>query len=229
MKPQRCILLIDDKDQSEVADSIKMQLRDKYDLEFILIRTAAPEYKKEDSEELDLCKLNNDIKAKIRKKSLYVALTDFDLDSDSVNGLDIMHMVHESRPKVKFLVYSGNWNEVIRTVIGNDFQKASIDELVGGIKQFINYEIVDCINRTDYQNDLIEYLNKNKSDSIEHRLSKLLRANGEMVFESCFPEFKGKTFNDIADMIDDRSDARIDEWIDTLLSQTIAYLIKVNQ
>ena len=135
MKPQRCILLIDDKDQSEVADSIKMQLRDKYDLEFILIRTAAPEYKKDDSEELDLCKLNNDIKAKIRKKSLFVALTDFDLDSDSVNGLDIMHMVHEFRPKVKFLIYSGNWNEVIRTVIGNDFQKASIDELVGGIKR----------------------------------------------------------------------------------------------
>lgn len=229
MKLQRCILLIDDKDQSEVADSIKMQLRDKYDLEFILIRTAAPEYKKDDSEELDLSKLNNDIKAKIRKKSLHVALTDFDLDSESVNGLDIMHMVHESRPKVEFLIYSGNWNEVIRTVIGNDYQKASIDELVGGIKQFLNYEIVDCINRTDYQNDLIEYLNKNKSDSIEHRLSKLLRANGEMVFESCFPEFKGKTFNDIADMIDDRSDARIDEWIDTVLSQTIAYLVKVNQ
>lgn len=229
MKPQRCILLIDDKDQSEVADSIKMQLRDKFDLEFILIRTAAPEYKKDDSEEVDLSKLNNDIKAKIRKKSLYVALTDFDLDSDSVNGLDIMHMVHESRPKVKFLIYSGNWNEVIRTVIGNDFQKATIDELVGGIKQFLNYEIVDCINRTDYQNDLIEYLNKNKSDSIEHRLSKLLRANGEMVFESCFPEFKGKTFNDIADMIDDQSDARIDEWIDTVLTQAIAYLVKVNQ
>lgn len=229
MKPQRCILLIDDKDQSEVADSIKMQLRDKYDLEFILIRTAASEYKKDDSEEVDLSKLNNDIKAKIRKKSLYVALTDFDLDSDIVNGLDIMHMVHESRPKVKFLIYSGNWNEVIRTVIGNDFQKASIDELVGGIKQFLNYEIVDCINRTDYQNDLIEYLNKNKSDSIEHRLSKLLRANGEMVFESCFPEFKGKTFNDIADMIDDRSDVRIDEWIDTVLTQAIAYLVKVNR
>lgn len=65
MKPQRCILLIDDKDQSEVADSIKMQLRDKYDLEFILIRTAAPEYKKDDSEEVDLSKLNNDIKTKI--------------------------------------------------------------------------------------------------------------------------------------------------------------------
>ena len=127
------------------------------------------------------------------------------------------------------MIYSGNWNEVIRTVIGNDFQKASIDALVGGIKQFLNYEIVDCINRTDYQNDLIEYLNKNKSDSIEHRLSKLLRANGEMVFESCFPEFKGKTFNDIADMIDDRSDVRIDEWIDTVLTQAIAYLVKVNR
>lgn len=229
MKPQRCILLIDDKDQSEVADSIKIQLRDKYDLEFILIRTAAPEYKKEGSEELDLSKLENDIKNKIRKKSLYVALTDFNLDSDSVNGLNIMHAVHNFRPKVKFLVYSGNWNEVIRTVIGDGFQNASMDKIVGCIRQFLDYEIVDCINRADYRTDLIDYLNKNKSDSIEHRLSKLLRANGEIVFESCFPEFKGMTFNDIADKIDDRSDARIDEWIDAILAQTIAYLVKVNQ
>lgn len=69
MKPQRCILLIDDKDQSEVADSIKMQLRDKYDLEFILIRTAAPEYKKDDSEEVDLVNLIMILKLRYVKKA----------------------------------------------------------------------------------------------------------------------------------------------------------------
>lgn len=46
MKEQRCILLIDDKDQSDVANSIKLQLKKDFDLEFILIRTADSKLKK---------------------------------------------------------------------------------------------------------------------------------------------------------------------------------------
>ncbi len=229
MKEERCILLIDDKDQSDVADSIKLQLKNEFDLEFILIRTAASNLKKDGEEDLDTEKLKVEIETRIKNKNIYIALTDFDLESDSINGLGVVRMVHELRSKLNFLIYSGNWDEVIRTVIGKDYKKASIDELVGGINDLIHDNIVNCIGRTDYMKDLIEYLKKNRGDSIEHRLSTLLRAHGEMKFESCFPEFKGVTFNEIADMIDNHSDARSDEWIETVLTQTIAYLIKVNQ
>lgn len=228
MKEQRCILLIDDKDQSDVANSIKLQLKKDFDLEFILIRTADSKLKKDEEEELDLDKLKAGIETRIKNKNVYIALTDFDLESNSINGLGVVRMVHELRPKLNFLIYSGNWDEVIRTVVGKDYKLASIDELVGGINDLIHDNIVNCIGRTDYKADLIEYLKKNKGDSIEHRLSTLLRANGEMKFESCFPEFKGMTFNEIADMIDNHSDARTEEWIETVLAQTIAYLVKVN-
>lgn len=229
MKQKRCILLIDDKDQSEVADSIKLQLRNDFDLEFILIRTAAAELKKDGEEDLDIGKLKSELEIKIKNKSIYIAFTDFDLESESINGLGVVQMVHELRPKLNFLIYSGNWDEVIRTVVGKDYKLASIDELVEGINDLIHDNIVNCIGRTDYKKDLIDYLKKNKGDSIEHRLSTLLRAHGEMKFESCFPEFKGMTFNEIADMIDNHSDARTDEWIEAVLTQTIAYLVKVNQ
>lgn len=222
-------MLVDDKDQGDVAESIKIQLRNEFDLEFILVRTASQDYKKDDSEEIDLDKLRNGIKTLIRYKRIDVALTDFDLNNDIIDGLGIVHMVHEFRPRVKFLIYSGNWNEVIRTVVGSDYQKASIDHLVKGINAFIHDRIVDCIGRTDYKEDLIKYLRKNEIDSIERRLCSLLRAHGDMRFESCFPEFKGMTFNEIADLVDNHSDARSDEWIDAVLTQTIAYLVKVNQ
>ena len=229
MKEKRCILLIDDKDQSDVANSIKLQLKKDFDLEFILIRTADSKLKKDEEEELDLEKLKAEIETRIKNKNVYIALTDFDLESDSINGLGVVRLIHELRPKLNFLIYSGNWDEVIRTVVGKDYKQASIDELVGGINDLIHDNIVNCIGRTDYKTDLIEYLKKNKGDSIEYRLSTLLRAHGEMKFESCFPEFKGMTFNEIADMIDNHSDARTDEWIETVLTQTIAYLVKVNQ
>lgn len=229
MKERKCILLIDDKDQSDVTDSIKYQLRNDFDLEFVLIRTAAPKLKKDNSENLDLEKLKSEIVTKIRNKNIYIALTDFDLECDYLDGLGVVRMVHEIRPKISFLIYSGNWDNVIRTVIGKDYKKASIDELVGGINNLIHDKIINCIGRTDYKDDLIQYLQKNKGDSIEHRLSTLLRAHSELQFESCFPEFKGMTFGAIADMIDNHSDARSDEWIEAVLTQTIAYLLKVNQ
>lgn len=58
-------MLVDDKDQGDVTESIRIQMRSEFDLEFILIRTAAPEYKKDDSEEIDLDKLRDGIKTSI--------------------------------------------------------------------------------------------------------------------------------------------------------------------
>ena len=80
--------------------------------------------------------------------------------------------------------YSGNWNEVIKSVVGQEYQNASIKELVGGINKLLKSQIIDCIDRTDYQEILIDYLKKDKGNSIEHQLAILLRANGDMKFES---------------------------------------------
>lgn len=229
MKQKRCVLVIDDKSQSTVAKGIESKLFKDFDLDFILIRTTDAKFKKDNSEDLDVEKLKTEIETKIKGKHLDIALSDFDLECPYFTGLDAVHMVHEIRENVSFFIYSGNWNKVIESVVGKDYQSASIEELVKGINKLIKAQIIDCIDRTDYQETLIEYLNKNKGDTIEHRLAILLRAHGDLKFESGFPKFKGKTFNEIANMIDNHSDARTDEWIDTILTQTIAYLVKVNQ
>ena len=229
MKKTKCILLFDDKDQTKIIDSIKLSTRQEFDLDFIFIRTSSAELKKEDSEDLDVAKLKDKIASEIQGKQIDIALTDFGLDCDYLNGLDIVHMVHEFRRNLNFFVYSGNWNKVINSVIGEDYQKASSEQLVEGINQLIHDKIIDCIGRVDYQEDLLKYLRHDSKNSMEHRLCALLRANGDMVFSSCFPEFKGMTFYEIADMIDNHSDARSDEWIEAVLTQTIAYLVKVNQ
>ena len=229
MKQKRCILVIDDKSQSAVINGIKSKLSKDFDLDFIAIRTSAAELKKDDSEDLDMDKLKTEIESKIKGKHIDIALSDFDLECPYFTGLDAVHLVHEFRKNVSFFVYSGNWNEVIKSVVGQEYQNASIKELVGGINKLLKSQIIDCIDRTDYQEILIDYLKKDKGNSIEHQLAILLRANGDMKFESCFPEFKGMTFNEIADMIESHSDARSDEWIEAILAQTIAYLVKVNQ
>lgn len=229
MKQKKCILLVDDKDQGDVTDSIILQLKNDFDLDFILIRTSAFEFKKENSEDLDLDKIRTRIETEIKYKHIDIALSDFDLECDFFNGLDIVHMVHDIRKNVDFFIYSGNWNKVIANVVGQEYKQATVEQLVDGINKLIHGRIINCIGRTDYKLDLVNYLKQEKNESLEHRLCILLRANGDMVFNSCYPEFKGKSFNEIADIIENNSDARSDEWIEVILTQTIAYLAEVNQ
>lgn len=229
MKKTKCILLFDDKDQTKIIESIKLSTRQEFDLDFIFIRTSSAELKKEDSEDLDTEKLKAKIVSETRGKVIDIALTDFDLECDYLNGLDVVRMVHKYHKKVNFFIYSGNWNKVIRSVIGEDYQQASQEQLVKGINDLIHDKIVNCVDRIDYQEDLLKYLRHDSEDSMEHRLCVLLQANGDMVFNSCCPELKGKTFLEIAEMIDSKSDARSEEWIEAVLTQTIAYLTEVNR
>lgn len=229
MKRNKCILLVDDKDQKDIINSIKKSTKQDFDLDFVFIRTSAPDLKEDNSEDLDVDKLEEIIKSSIRNKHIDIALTDFDLECNCLNGLDVVRMVHKYRPKVNFFIYSSNWNKVIESVVGAEYKNALIEQLVGGINKLIHDKIIDCVDRIDYKQDLINYLKEDNKESMEHRLCVLLRNNGNMVFKSCFPEFNEKTFNEIADIIENGSDARSDEWIEAILSQTIAYLAEVNE
>ena len=229
MKKTKRILLFDDKDQTKIIDSIKLSTRQEFDLDFIFIRTSSAELKKDDSEDLDVTKLKDKISSEIKNKQIDIALTDFSLECDYLNGLDVVHMVHKIRKNLNFLVYSGNWYKVISSIIVEDYQHASQEQLVEGINALIHAKIINCVDRIDYQEDLLKYLRHESEDSMEHRLCALLRANGDIVFNSCCPELKGKTFIEIAEMIDNKSDARSEDWIEAVLTQTIAYLTEVNR
>ena len=224
MAMKKCILVIDDKSQTAVINGIKAQFGQEFDFDFILIRTSAAELKKDNSEDLDEIKLKEEIKQRIFSKHIDVALTDFDLECNNFTGLNVVHMVREMRPKLKFFIYSGNWNKVITYVVGKEHKNATIEELIEGINKLIKAQIIDCIDRTDYQERLIQYLRIEQNDSVEKRLVKLLRSNENVVFQSCYPEFEGKTLGEIADIIENNSDARSEEWMEAILSQTIAYL-----
>ena len=229
MKQKKCILVVDDKPQTDTINCIKKKLFSEFDLDFIPIRTTDAKLKKDNSEGLDVNKLRIYVEEKIRSKHIDIALTDFDLEcGDEFTGLDVIYMVREMRPKLKFFIYSGNWNKVITSVVGKAYNQATIEELVEGINKLIKAQILDCIDRTDYQYRLVEYLRKEQNDSVEQRLIKLLRSNKDLIFQSCYPEFKEKSFGEIANIIENNSDMRSEEWIDAILSQTIAYLTTIN-
>ena len=76
MKKKKCILLFDDKDQKNIINSIVASTQQEFDLEFIFIRTSSPNLKKNDSEDLDITKLEEKINPVLRG---YVESVKFDL------------------------------------------------------------------------------------------------------------------------------------------------------
>lgn len=98
-----------------------------------------------------------------------------------------------------------------------------------GSDHFIKLPILSFNDREDYKDTLVELISKNNRLSLEDRLLKLLYTHENMVFSSCFPPFAGKTFGEIANIIETGSDARSEEWLQALIDQVMAYLLQVNE
>lgn len=228
MKRQIRILIIDDADQSRTIKSLQAQLKAQCDLECIAIKTTALDLRKEGSEHLDTDKLRSKIKDELYNKKINWAFTDFNLAENDVNGLTVVDILHEFRPKMQIVMYSGNQSAVIRSILGKSPRDAQDEEIISGIRKLLSYSIIDYVKRDDYADKVIELVNREKDPTVQDYFLEQLRMYPDMEFKSCYPHLAGKTFGEIADMIEQHSDKRTDAWTRELVEQTIAYLVKIN-
>ena len=114
----KCILIIDDNDQNVNIRSLKMQVKGHCDLEVISIKTTDSIFKEDNSEHLDINKLKLHINDAIKGKSISWVFTDFNLSEEKINGLTIVKLLKEIRNSLKIIIYSGNLEAVIRSVVG---------------------------------------------------------------------------------------------------------------
>lgn len=127
------------------------------------------------------------------------------------------------------ILYSGNIQSAIRKVLNETKENDSEEAVVTAVKKFIELPILRFNGRNDYQDTIVELISHHNRLSLEDRLLRFLHTHESMVFNSCFPPFDGKTFGEIADIIENDSDARSEEWLQALIDQTMAYLLKINE
>lgn len=229
MNRQIKVLIVDDADQSRTIKFLQTQLKSQCDLECIAINTTSVDLRKDGSEHLDIDKLNLKIKDGISNKRINWAFTDFNLAEADVNGLTVVGMLHELRPNMPVVMYSGNQSAVIRSILGKSPRDAQDEEIISGIRKLLQYSIIDYVKRDDYADKLIELVNRAEDPAVQDYFLEQLRQYPEMEFKSCYPRLAGKTFGEIADMIELHSDKRTDAWTKELVEQTIAYLVKINE
>lgn len=232
MKEEVSIIVIDDTNQETNIRALEVRLKKCCVPRIEQIHTGAVELRKNDgSDHLDITKLKVLLEERLKGRRIDWIATDFNLGEDEVDGIDVVRIMLGIR-KFKhknIILYSGNIQRAIRKVINESKDADSEDAVVIAVEQFIKLPILSFNDREDYKDTLVELISKNNRLSLEDRLLKLLYTHENMVFSSCFPPFAGKTFGEIANIIETGSDARSEEWLQALIDQVMAYLLQVNE
>ena len=223
---EQVCLIVDDKDQqhtfkAQIQDILK---KEGHNVEIIFINTTSPELLNE-YQKIYKYKLKACIKSKIEGKHIDVVASDFDLSDDVVNGLDVIEIIRSIREKVPIILYSGNLEKAIKSVMGDPASK-DLPTLINDVKKLMLHHISEFIDRTGYAASVIKVL-KNKDTSTKQILLKKLREYPDLKLSSAYPIFSGKKLSQIADEIE-KSTYQGQEFQQELIEQTIAYIIEIS-
>ena len=225
---KRTLLIVDDRDQSQEAEEIRMTLKGNVDLEVIQIKTSEPEFLDDDNN-IDLSKLKAIIEDRIKGHHLDLAVTDYKLSDDKYNGLNIVDTLKSIRPKLKIILYSGTLSDVLKDIIGGDIKDTNIDDVVKAVSELWKYGLIDFISRSDYTNNVITYFKKNDSATLDDYFMRMLEKHSDMKVNDIYPPYKDKTLGEIKKLLESGPDPRATECMKEFVEQTIAYLVKVNE
>lgn len=228
-KNTKIILVIDDEPQKPTEDDIQSALKTELDIRFINIDVTNPDILNEDLN-VDEEKLNMAIKNGIAEKSVDLVLADYDFgDSCPFSGLKPIAYIRKLRPHLPIFLYSAVQKDVIKEVVGNDLSNTIPDKIINGINQLMDMKIAKICSRAAYPYEVIKYLRQNKEANPRSVLVSILRENRDRIFNSCCPPLKGKTFGEVADILDDGSNGLGNEWMMAIIEQIAAYLVEINE
>lgn len=227
------ILVIDDESQENALDRIVNDLRNQLQVIYRQISVLDEDYFNENLSLYDKSKLASKIEQTL-KWSPTIILVDYDYGDEEIlgglNGIDVIDMIHTTRKKVPIILYSADQKKVIRNIINtNESDRLELDKVVEAVNKLMDYNIVKMCARNSYEEEVVRILKSNIAPSPTSILCQLLRENGDRVFNSCCPPLKGKTFNEIAELLEEDNNGKANEWLNAILEQVVAYLTKVNE
>lgn len=227
------ILVIDDENQKNALDKIANDLKNQLQVDSEQIEVLDPDFFNDDVSLYDKSKLEDEIDLKLKWAPTLI-LVDYDYGGDEslagLNGIDVIELIHNKRKKVPIVLYSADQKKVIKNVVNNrDSDRLELDKVVEAVNKLMDYNIVKMCARNSYEEEVVRILKSNIAPSPTSILCQLLRENGDRVFNSCCPPLKGKTFNEIAELLEEDNNGKANEWLNAILEQVVAYLTKVNE
>lgn len=233
-----CLVIDDDNQEDYFEKKIKEVLKKNHiELIPIYIKTKDRDYMKNDHSGFDKFKIENDCLEAIKKHNCSIVVSDYQIAtaSDDFNGLDILNRISEEYPLLYKILYSGGDIDKAIKKIHNSFiktepnQKLSDKEIINAINQLKNMSCInDFIRGKGYAEAVIKFIRCSPLILQQSFLSQFKEDYPDMIFQSCYPHFKGWKLKAIAEEIEKRT-PRGEEFQQSLISQVIAYLIETNE
>lgn len=225
---KRCII-IDNDDQSEVIEKLVRDAQSKgIQIECVQFNVGSTsENDLLTNGEIDIEKVVAEYRKRFKGQTFHLAAFDWDLSDDSIDGVELMrllvhHKIFKNTPK---LLYSGLLEEKLSAKL-DDFKNDSLTktELLNRIKILIKADIKDFVARENYEDDIIRILG-GTDETLDLIIEEELNKFPELTFSNKFvsDNFKGKTFAEIASVLDEQDNLRND-FKKEIVQQVIAYL-----
>ena len=229
MNPTRKILLIDDEPQDNSLEKIVNGVKDRLVIEHQQIEVFHENFLDAEAN-LVPDKLYEAIEAALKSVRYDLILVDYSYGDDvPIDGLDIIKQIRKKHQKDDVILYSANQKEIISKVVGDNLKESSQEKIVAGINELMNFRIAKIVSRPAMDSEVIAYLKTDTTFSPYGFIINVLRENRDKVFKSCYPRLSGKTYGEIADLLDSGENGMGNEWLSAILEQLVVYLSEVNE
>ena len=228
MNPTKRILVIDDECQRNLLSKISEEVKSQMQMEWEQVEVLDAAYTNDEAQLLP-DKVYTAIGEALSEHQYNLIMVDFDYGQPNLDGLDVIKFIRTKRHKVDIYLYSAVQKDVIKKIVGDNLHDASTEEIVSGINDLMNYRIGKMVSRPSAEVEVINFLRSEVSFSPSAFISDMLREHSAQVFSSCCPKLEGKTYGEIADLIDEDNNGVANEWLMAILEQLVVYLSKVNE
>jgi len=225
-------LIIDNDDQSDEIEGIIRKAKNKgfnINCYQFNVGSTSREDLLNDEKAIDINKVIDSFHKEFHGISFHLIAFDWDLSDEATNGVELIRQfqakdVRKNTPK---LLYSGVLKEQIASML-QDFKadRRQEKQVVNWLNSLIRTPIVDFVDRPEYADTIVSILEKS-NDPLEFHIESELRKLKDFEFKSVFPEFAGKKYGDIADIIeaDYQTGNRFKK---EMINQLISYLTAIN-
>ena len=228
MNPTKRVLLIDDEPQGNSLEKIANGVKERLVFESKQIEVLDKDYL-DGQANLVPEKIYQAIDEAMKVTHYDLILVDYSYGQDGIDGLDVIKHIRVRHQKDEVFLYSANQKEIIRKVVGDDFKKSSSEDIVNGINELMNFRIAKIVSRPMMDSVVVGFLKQDASFSPYGFIVNMLREHPDKMFLSCYPKLSGKTYGEIADLLDEGGNGMANEWLSAILEQLVVYLSEVNE
>lgn len=223
MIKQRCLIIDEEEQSAIIADCQSMAQQNGFNVEFLYYNPKQKDFleEKDGSTCIVFSKVKQNIKDKFLNQRIDIILCDYDFKAKGLDGFEFLRWLRNEKTKTILILYSG------KSDFENEFVKDNYSREPKEVASIIRAKIDDIIPREDRKGVIFKKLQEEKSN-LEFILENELYTNGDLIFQSVYPHFKGLKLKDIANEIS-KSTTKGNLFKEHLIELSVAHMIDLNR